>query len=535
MTGGLLQMVAYGTQDIYLTGNPQITFFKVVYRRYTNFAIETMELPLVGNIKFGNELSCKISKSGDLINRMYIRVTICEIDPECHNFAWIRRLGHALLDKAEVQIGGTIIDRQYGTWLDIWYELARKGSHETGYAQMIGDIRKLTKYNSKIKPEYTMYIPLQFWFNRFVGLSFPLIALQYQEVFVNIQFETNEKLCIRDRNFDLNKVGLKDASLLVDYIFLDTDERKRFAQVGHEYLIEQLQWNGEELISSLISRYSLDFNHPTKEIIWASRNGNYTSGKTFIYYTDGHWCLEEASRKIVEKSISLGDNPCDFIGGDWVEVGIGEKSRVGTFFVKNCYVLPIWVNPQSLKINDYGITDKISADVLIDNEGHIHIDNLGTELTIRDLSIPLECMEDTRFNTSDPIVYQFSNYGLFIDGTCNPVQWAQLQLNGHDRFERREGAYFNYVQPEQHHSNTPVDGVNVYSFSLHPEEHQPSGTANLSRISKTDLNIWFSDGSCSNQPSINFMNPDSKMYVYGTNYNVLRVMSGLCGLAYRVN
>src|SRR4029079_11926678 len=127
MGGGIMQLVAYGAQDIYLTGNPQITFFKVVYRRHTNFSIESIEHPFVGITSFGNKVSAKITRNGDLLSKMYLKVVLSRVDPECHNFAWTRRVGHALLKQATIEIGGTRIDKQCGTWLDVWYELARQG------------------------------------------------------------------------------------------------------------------------------------------------------------------------------------------------------------------------------------------------------------------------------------------------------------------------------------------------------------------------------------------------------------------------
>jgi hypothetical protein len=540
MTGGLMQLVAYGAQDVYLTGNPQITFFKVVYRRHTNFSIETIEQPFIGNIKFGNTVRAKITKSGDLATRMFLRLTVNKIDPEGSNFAWIRRLGHALLSKVEVQLGGTIMDRQYGTWIDIWYELARHGDHERGYNIMIGDVSPMTDYNSDVKSEYTVYVPLQFWFNRYVGLAVPLIALQYVEMFINVEFSENFLLGVYDCNFDTDKISIKDTNLLVDYIYLDTEERRRFAQVGHEYLIEQLQWNGTELAQHDIQRYQLDFNHPTKELFWVMKNGNYITGKEFLYYSnEDEWSLIDASRTIVEKSIAIGEDPTDITDGTWVEVPANTVQTVGTFNVTNDSMSDVYINPESVKIGDYGITDKIKADIFIDDSEDISIENIETELTIRDISIPVALMDDTRFNVCDPKVYQFNNYGILIDGTVNPVQYALLQLNGHDRFDRREGAYFNYVQPQQHHENTPRDGVNVYSFALYPEEHQPSGTSNLSRIDRSDLTIWFHDPTNItvlgiSLPSLNLINPDNRVFIYGLNYNILRIIAGLAGLAYTI-
>src|SRR5690606_5488896 len=151
--------------------------------------------------------------------------------------------GFAILREVGVQIGGTIIDRQYGTWLNIWYELARQGDHETAYARFLGDVPEMTTYNTIPKPEFALYIPLQFWFNKWVGLAVPLISLQYHQTQIYVQFESVDKLVVSDNLFNLESVTIKDSSILINYIYLDTDERRRFALVGHEYLIEQIQFN----------------------------------------------------------------------------------------------------------------------------------------------------------------------------------------------------------------------------------------------------------------------------------------------------
>ncbi len=526
MGGGIMQLVAYGAQDIYLTGNPQITFFKVIYRRHTNFAIESIEHSFTGTPGFGTKVSAKITRNGDLISRMYLRVTVSQVNPEGNSFAWIKRLGHALLKNSTIEIGGTRIDRQSGTWLDAWYELARQGDHERGYDEMIGNIKKLTEYNKKIKPEYVLYIPLQFWFCRFIGLTVPLIALQYHDVYLHIEFEKINKLIIGDCNFDSNCIIMKDATVLTNYIFLDTEERRRFALVGHEYLIEQVQFNGTEPVCSNSATYVLDFNHPTKELIWLTRNGKYANSKSFIYYTHkDKWSLKEASKIIMEKSISLNINPESQVGGTWIGIPPHCHETVGTFNVTNKYNEYVYVNPNSLKINNKGITNKIHADIIITKNGQIEYYNIVTNLTIEDLSIPTEEMCDTRYNACDPKVNMFSNYGVFIDGSVNPVQSAILKFNGHDRFDKREGEWFNYVQPEQHHTNTPKDGINCYSFALYPEQHQPSGTANLSRIESSELTIWFKD-------IPGYFNQDNELFIFGLNYNILRIYAGLSGLAY---
>ena len=577
MAGGLMQLVAYGAQDVYLTGNPQITFFKVVYRRHTNFSMETIEIAMNGNPDFGRRSTVTITRNGDLICEVYLMVTLPEITPSNGaKFAWIRRVGHGIIQEVEMEIGGSRIDKQYGIWFNIWYELARAaGDLERGFLKMIGDTPELTKYDSATKGEYILYIPMQFWFNRHVGLALPLIALQYHEVRLHFTFKRAAELIVANktfRDFDMDQVRIRDAILLVNYVYLDSEERRRFAQVGHEYLIEQLQFTGAESVQNLNEKYKLDFNHPTKELIWAMKMGNYNTGKAFINYThEEDWgkcgpcgILHESAVKILKESMQLlcapviEGNPYECECEDEaVEVCAGETPNgdgtwtafapmtAGTTdnkkisVINNSQCKTLWINENSLSVvsgcsTAYSITDKICADVEVTAEGDIICSNVcAPELTVRDLSIPIELMCDTRCERDDPMVYQCWNFGILIDGTGNPVDEALIQLNGHDRFDPRKGPYFNYVQTWQHHTNTPGDGINVYSFAINPEQHQPSGTANLSRIDNTQLNIRFRDSTQGPlDPCINFLNPDNKLYIWAINYNVLRIMSGMGGLAY---
>lgn len=564
MAGGLMQLVAYGAQDVYLTGNPQITFFKVVYRRHTNFSMETIEHSLNGNPNFGKRSTVCITRNGDLIGPIYLQVTLGAVnvsDDLGAKMAWVRRVGHALIDEVEVEIGGSRIDRQFGEWLHIWYELARKpGDIERGFDKMIGDVSELTAYNGEDKPEYTLYIPLQFWFNRHYGLALPLIALQYHEVRLNFEFTDRKSMVVANDAFmknDIKCVEMQDAQLLVDYIYLDSEERRRFAQVGHEYLIEQLQFTGEESATDASRKYRLDFNHPSKELVWAVKNGNYHTCKKFLCYThldDWSCVLEECACKILLDSVALlsgavcdvdpygspvvvanGEEPPS--DGDWEPFSPGEKGHTknGKVFVQNdCEDKCLWVNTSSLKIGNYNLTDKISADILVDVDCNVKCTNVCTDLTVRDISFPVSAMNDTRYTTTDDVaVNQPFNFGLLIDGTGNIVDQALIQLNGHDRFDEREGEYFNYVQPYQHHTNVPADGINVYSFAIHPEQHQPSGTANLSRIDNTQLSLRFSDETHkAGLPALDFLNADNQLYIFDHSYNILRIMSGMGGLAY---
>lgn len=582
MAGGLMQLVAYGAQDVYLTGKPQITFFKAVYKRHTNFAMEASEIPLSGNPDFGKKPNVVITRIGDLITKIYLIVKLNEVAPSSSKskFAWVRRVGLALLDSVEVEIGGAKIDKQYGVWLNIWYELARHaGDGERGYLRMVGDVPELTEYNSEASPEYTLYIPLKFWFNRHAGLALPLIALQYHEVRLNFEFRRVEELIVSNCHFrknEIRSIQMQDASILVDFIFLDAEERRRFAQVGHEYLIEQLQFTGVESVTSLNERYRLNFNHPSKELVWGVVNGNFNSGRRFLNYTHkDDWSSEaflaDTARKILADSIKVvpvtGDtsstsdqygstscssssssssscfadcrDSCEKRTDCYETFGPGDSGFTANenIFVDNQSDRNVVINTHSLKIKCqecYNLTNLIQADVFVGSKCDIKITVTDTDLTPRDLSFPVESMLDTRFSRDDDVVvYQPFNFGVLIDGTGNPVHSAIIQLNGHDRFDKREGSYFNYVQPDQHHTNTPADGINVYSFALHPEQHQPSGSANLSRIDNTQLNIWFADPTLrAGLPHLPFINPDNKLYIFDVNMNIFRVMSGMGGVAY---
>jgi hypothetical protein len=434
MAGGLMQLVAYGAQDTYLTGNPQITFFKIVHRRYTNFSVESIEQTFNGTADFGNKVTATISRNGDLIGRMYLEVKLPEISKNIDDGSaeyddygttrWKDNLGHALLKTVELQIGGQMIDRQYGRWMHIWNELTLNTGVRSGFDNMVGT------HGEKIPAkDAKLYIPLEFWFCRNPGHWLPLIALQYHECKCIIEFEKWNNLLIDEQGSHSSGLKLEGASLFVDYCFLDTDERRRFAQQTHEYLIEQVQFTGSESITGTNQKVRLNFNHPVKELVW-----------------------------VVEPKPEAMSNP---------------KTE--------------------------GTTDKehpYNADPF--NFALYH--TIGTH--------------PNRFDKEE-------NMGV----ARNPVVSAYLQLNGHDRFAKRDGSYFDMVQTYQHHTNTPKKrGINVYSFALKPEDHQPSGSCNMSRIDTATLNLTI-DGGVKKDSS-------SSVSVYAVSYNVLRIMSGMGGLAY---
>lgn len=535
-----MQLVAYGAQDVYITGNPQITFFKVVYRRHTNFSIEVIEHPIT-NAGFGRKASVKIERNGDLVTKMYLKITLNSqeaISGGCasQKWAYVKKLGHALIKSVELEVGGSKIDKQYGVWMDIWYELSHEVGQEDGYNRMIGNVPELTDLSTSARSEYTLYVPLQFWFCRNTGLALPLIALQYHQVTVHIEFNSSSELIrYEKRQNNTNApvtISIKDSSLLVDYIFLDSEERRRFAQVGHEYLIEQLQFTGEESATDVNSKYKLSFNHPTKELVWAVRQGKYIGG-TFLGETVNSAARELVRGMYVSQADTVSSGAVD--EGDWDETGEDEnhilaEDDFGGTVHKNF----------SYKFTTSG-TDLVSlinfSTTIVDSDGCINVTSVDHDITAALLSATSDTVgtsndgrltfdsnyTDGSFNGDGVLVNQFDNYGENIDGTGNPVSTALIQLNGHSRFDEQDGEYFNYVQPWQHHTNAPPPGVNLYSFSLSPEQHQPTGTANLSRIDNTQLNVTFNKSGVSS---------DNKFYIFGFSYNVFRVMSGMGGQAY---
>ena len=545
-----MQLVAYGAQDIYLTGNPQITFFKVVYRRHTNFSMESIEQTFNGTANFGRRVTATISRNGDLIYRMYVQATLPKVDKDViapagkfsgttgaadndvAGFRWTNWIGHKLLKEVEIEIGGQRIDKHYSAWLHIWNELTQTAGHKVGYASMVGNVPQLvqpimctTAGGTAEIPETQLYIPLQFWFCRNPGLALPLIALQYHEVKINVVFEdlancrwlaqthaqtaaeiTAATALADGLDADASDVlpdqdtldittpvdaavwsshsagccgqDLVKASLWVDYIYLDTDERRRFAQVSHEYLIEQLQFTGDESVGTGTSKVKLNFNHPVKELVWVTQED-----------------------KVVESTVTTS-NVFQYGGPQWFNY---------TDAVDKTYTSGTPGNPMG-----EGMVGPNSAL----NNGVPYNQLLGDGTTSWSQFMAMAGVTaDTAAGAGRQGARGRSS--LLNDTGVNCTKSAKLQLNGHDRFAERDGRYFNLVQPYQHHTNVPAIGINVYSFGLKPEEHQPSGTCNMSRIDNATLQLTASD---------NFTSGNVK--VFAVNYNVLRIMSGMGGLAY---
>jgi hypothetical protein len=571
MAGGLLNIVISGSQDLYLTGTPEITHFKVIYRRYTNFSVESIRINFEDSVGFGQKTHLVFPRIGDLISKTYLEINIPQVsikrnidssdiqqakeeyinslerlndmniymdlnikaykaaydifidnneikvsdmadairsvfstvsvskslilastrtpndimnsiisDTDIfkmsefdllmladliplnsdkntfmkmivshidksftvqkyyetiteelrlkyidtmnrnYKFAWVKRLGHALIDYVTVYIGGQEIDKHYGDWINIWWELTKNSYQEDNYYKMIGDVSELTTFDRNTKPSYTIHVPLNFWFSKnFYGNAVPLIAMEYNDMSIEVKFKQAD-LCAYIENIGDGDISISDlfenndivlnSSLLVDYVYLDAPERRKFAQSAHEYLVDQVKYLSLENINVTNVPIILDFNHPCKEIIWVIQKQSYMLNQ------DGH-----TETQLFNYSTSTGKNPL---------------------------------------LN------------------------------------------------------------------------AKLELNGYQRIELSEGNYFNLLRPYYSHKNIPSNGINLYSFSLCPEENQPSGSCNFSRITKSLLTLNIDPSTFKNDDiSGNYVEDLVNIRVYAVIHNVLRFISGMGALA----
>ena len=511
MGGGLMQLVSYGAQDIYISGNPQITFWKILYKRHTNFAMESIEVTFNGQADFNKRVTAVINRNADLMYKTYVQLVLPQVDlpaEEGDSFRWVNYIGHRLIKQVEVEIGGQRIDRQYGDWMQIWTQLATEAGSTAALDSLVGNTHDLVLLKKSTgaaldatcsadettlscvaragTPAKTLYVPLQFWFCRNPGVAIPLIALQYHEVRVNVEFELWENCVYGESSAGQASrppaQSLAAASLYVDYVYLDTEERRRFAQQSHEYLIEQVQYTGAESITSSSNKIQLNFNHPVKELFWVVQRDSFVD--------------------------------CSF--AQWISsVGGQQPFNYSDDFSTEGIIMSLLTQG----------TASSSADVTQPLGG------AGTSMVTTGVDGAIRGGAGTEGQTEsfdNGVNYLLAKVILDSGVRCegkNPVEVAKLQLNGQDRFTEREGSYFDRVQPYQHHCRTPSTGINCYSFALRPEEHQPSGTCNFSRIDKATLQLTVSLNTVKGQNT-------AQVRVYALNYNVLRVMSGMGGLAY---
>ncbi len=427
--GGLLQLVAQGRQDVYLTGNPQVSFFKLVYRRHTNFAIESMPIYFDGDANFGQRATCIIPRRGDLLGPVFLQIQLPAVTNQTTGepIPYVNSVGHSLIQEITLEIGEQEIDRQTGEWMEIWTQLSTPAGQTDALNNLIGRV------DGYIPPDYygpfTLNVPLQFFFCKNPGSYLPLLALQYHQIRITIKTRTLQELfydpqLTTQENCDIHVTAAVPLKMMMygDYVFLDVEERRKFVSVEHEYLIDQVQYTPLVSIPAGVSQFGvrMEFNHPIKELFW-----------------------------YVQRDIM--------------------RSRHEYFNFSSLSVL-----------------DAITS-------GLLRGDNMES---------------------------------------------AVLQLDGQDRFEERGATYFRLIQPFQRHTRTPVDQfIYCYSFALRPEEAQPSGTLNASRIDSMVLQLRLNnnilgtpDANCDGTAAKRGL---STTRVYGLNYNVLRIVDGFGGLLFK--
>ena len=635
MPGGLVQIVAYGSQDLFLTSIPQITFFKIVFKKYTNFAIESIEIPLDGSPNFDSKSLTIIPKTGDLIYKFYLKINIPSvmlinnnsndnsstinslqsdlikynsyltsyysffkynfiiinqikqkiltidfnwnifinlinnlkqqyssiintinvnlysilyklestfpnntlkknqyygseianqnlikdinillsdtinyytqkedilyqsikeikqsidyISSNLEYFSWIENLGFNIINKCSILIGGSKITEFDSDFLNVYYSLNNKFKLLNLFNKMIGNVSELTNYDNKTKPNYTLYIPLPFWFNNHNGNTLPLVSLKYHDVEFYCEFSSLNKCCFYNGQNNLSNIIQFDSgcSILVDYIFLDADERKKFAQFSHEYLIQTTQNIFSSEINSNKLSLPINFMHPIKELYWFIKE---TSLVKKYKLNNLYYLLYVFEISNIEES------------NNFIKIYFKVNDNSTIYFSKN--------NKIVLKYTQYydGVYD-----VLIGDYNYIIIKAKFTKYT-------------NYYNNFFGIIYNFNN-----DNQFNPIESQYISLNNQFRTENTDSKYYNYVIPYQYYSMNLYDGINVYSFSINPLEYQPSGSCNFTIIKDKFLNLKL------NNDYYNYIvknNLSFEVNIYGINYNVIRLHNGICSLIF---
>ena len=485
--GGLIQLVAYGEQDVVLTGSPTVTFFQAVYKRHTNFAMETIQQTINGNLapaaaSGGNSalianngrLTLVVARNGDLVGETYIELQSNTVSLGSNVYSgYSTALGiqdgtswmaeRCIID-VELSIGGQKIDKHYQRWWRLYSELYLDETKKIQYGKMTS--------NPTGELGGTVYLPLLFFFNRNPGMYLPLIALQYHEVRLDFDISPEFQAYFNPSVF----------KVWSNYVYLDTEERKMFAQKGHEYLIEQLQYTGASALSASVGTPNftrITYNHPVKELVWCVTQ-NASSGKQLWDFTSNVInpnCVIISTSPIMSNTSFSNVNAAGiFI----VSPGNATANTIG--MLSNSYVVPNFIVPVSYSTG-----------------------------------APMQML-----SSSQSPQYQWCEEGTTANTSYGPVSDFKLIINGQDRMKAQCGKYYNQVQSYNHHKGNPYPGIYSYSFALNPEDHQPSGTCNFSRVDNSQVSIKLKSG----------ISQNSYLEMFAINYNVLRIQSGMGGLAF---
>ena len=517
MGGGLIQLVAYGIDDIYLTTDPQITFFKIVYRRHTNFSIEQIPQYFLNAPDFGKQSTCVISRSGDLIGNVVLVVVLPKVKAfvdQNVKFAWVKRIGFSLIKSVEIEINGKVIDKHYGEWLNIWAELTGQinSNQKRGTKIMIGDVPEMTDFSST-KDEYTLYIPLQFWFCKNSGSTLPLISLQYCDVKINVEFEDASKCYMLTPSHFINCMDDIVSFEPYEYIEQNIDGDKRAGIfINYDINTKRLYYHkltDKKLLSIPINN-SFDVTNQT--IVNNLLNSTYglkysIIGKTSEYSTFAQLRSNTITYPLPKiRNLQLVNA---FLIVDYYFLDNDERFKFSQskhdYLIEQLYLTP------SIKIEEGNYTAKFLAD---------HPCKLMAWVT------QLEYIDKSgdHFNYTDSYTDLCAKKSLIKNSAKSLIKTQTILINGNPRLSMRNGSYFSETQMYQYTKVTPSTGINIYSYGLSPFTAQPSGSCNTSQIDTLEIKLNLSSIVDQNNPAI--------FRGYNLCYNILRIVNGLAGLVF---
>lgn len=474
--GALMQLVAYGAQDVYLTGDPKVTFFQTAYKRHTNFALETSQQTVAGTVNPGGLASVTLARSGDLVGDMYVVLqptTATSAQLTSNNIGadmcWV---AERAFTSVELFIGGQSIDKHYQLWFRLYAEVFLNDTKKQNYGKLTSS--PVPNNINQTSTSY-VYLPLIFFFNRNPGLYLPLIALQYHEV--RLDFTISPQYA--------SYFGTNPFAVWANYVYLDTNERELFAKKPSEYLIEQVQYINPDPVGSTNentpSVIRMQYNHPVKELIWCYQNAAPSSNPNSMWnFSSG------------VSNVNVTVDPAKIAGS----LAPFSPAHVGAplLYVPSPFATSLYASSNTLVT-----ASNIQTGTLVSVQSNVLAGNVYW------------------VESGLPQVSSNTVFGAEV----GPLHQFKVILNGTDRFVPQYGKYFNQYQPYQYHSGVPYPGIYVYSFALKPEELQPSGTCNFSRIDIAQSSVNLKTG----MPSLN-------QRMFAINYNILRVQSGLGGLAF---
>jgi hypothetical protein len=540
MSGALLQLAALSSQDVYLTGNPEITLFKKSYMRYTNFSIETVQVAFDGGtVDFGNGTTATLEKSGDLISKIVLVINLQALTSTI-KWGYVDKIGHAMIDYVRISVGQSEIDIRYNDWIDIYQTISRDKSQTNNYNIMIGNVSSLKNLNYS-HDAYNIFIPLEFWTGKTTSSSFPICSLLNQNFQVSIKFRdaidcinyfgttppTNEELPI-----------ISSGYLLVDYIYLETEERNLFISSNHDYLVEIVDRMSDTL-TAVNTKINLIFNKPTKYMIWYAQLAKYAERNKFMSWaTDNDW---EASRNEFAKLVWLitrdglditdPNTPIINFGTGYVNIGTEPPIITGGNTLLEALAAKVSAIILFAQTIDGDVIANATTDNLVLISNTITFEDMSTTIDTFKADASSTATQDSFMDIHTNNIIDIFNYGNFINRSDNPIINSSFQLNGKNRFQERDGFFYNYLQPYYYFKNSPPDGVNIYTFSLNPEEIQPSGTINLGNVNSKDLLIMLGKyNNTSNNYLSYFVSGNIRIFALG--YNNLKIYRGIAGLSY---